>query len=356
MRPPIELGEAPAQPVLDGAIGLALATGVPLRLSTPLAGADLQLALAAVKLGGDPAAVDGVRDLLAKPGAELTMPHPRAGLHVLDLTAPGAVARGLCTLAWPLALLGKPSELRLRGPNHSEGALTFHDLRLGWLPLAAQFGLKLAVDLTETGFATDEGELVASLDPAPALTPLHLVHRGILRQVSVVAAVAGGRHEAALEAAQQVVRALRRQGVIAEAERVPLPVAQGRSRWAITATAEFEHSVVSVSELGPSATLGGAEAVALGDRVAARLGHFLERRGAVDAASAERLLLPSFLCAAGLGARAGTPPSCHYTTSEITPALLELATIARQALSVRAVVDGAEGEEGVVVVAPNGPA
>jgi len=57
-----------------------------------------------------------------------------------------------------------------------------------------------------------------------------------------------------------------------------------------------------------------------------------------------------------LGARAGTPPSCHYTTSEITPALLELATIARQALSVRAVVDGAEGEEGVVVVAPNGPA
>ena len=46
---------------------------------------------------------------------------------------------------------------------------------------------------------------------------LHAVHRGLLRQVTVVAAVAGGRQESALEAAQQVVRAMRRQGVIAEA-------------------------------------------------------------------------------------------------------------------------------------------
>ncbi len=351
MRAPIELGEAPAQAVLDGALGLALATGVPLRLRSPLAGADLQLALAAVKLG-DPAAVEAAREQLSKPGTELTLPHPRAGVHLLDLPAPGAVARALCTLSWPLAVLGKPAELRLRGPNHSDGTPSFHDLRLGWAPLAAQFGLKLSVELTLAGFEEDSGEMVAALDPAPALTPLHIVHRGLLRQVSIVAAVAGGRHEAALEAAEQAVRALRRQGVIAEAERVPLPSAQGKGRWAVTATAEFEHSIVSVSELGPAPALGGSEPQAIGDRVAQRLGLFLQRRGAVDAATAERLLLPSFLCAAGLGARAGTPPSCHYTASEITPALLELATIARQALPIRAVVDGAEGEEGVIVVAP----
>ena len=353
MHPPIELGESPAQAVLDAAIGLALATGVPLRLTSRLTGADLLLALAAVKLGGDSIAVDAAREQLARPGAELSLPRPRAGLHVLDLQAPGAVARGLCTLVWPLALLGKPSDLRLRGPNHSDGTPTFHDLRLGWVPLAAQFGLKLSVDLTQTAFGTDDGELVALLDPAPALTPLHLVHRGILRQVSIVAAVAGGRHEAALEAAEQVVRALRRQGVIAEAERVPLPVTQGRSRWALTAMAEFEHSVVSFSALGPQTpALGGGDIEAIGDGLAQRLVQFLQRRGAVDAATAERLLLPSFLCAAGLGARAGTPPSCHYTTSAVTSSLLELATIARHALPVRAVVDGAQGEEGMIVVAP----
>jgi len=107
--------------------------------------------------------------------------------------------------------------------------------------------------------------------------------------------------------------------------------------------------VVSFSELGPALALSGSDA---GDRVAQRLARFLERRGAVDSATAERLLLPSFLCAAGLGARAGTPPSCHYTAGDVTGALLELATIARRALPVRAVVDGAEGEEGVIVVAP----
>ena len=350
MRSPMQLDGHPAQAVLDGAIGLALATGVPLRLEGPLRNGDLSLALAAAKLGGDP---EPLRELLSREGeVELTLPHPRAGMHVLDLPHPGTVARALFTLSWPLALLGKPSELRLRGPNHSEGAPTFHDLRLGWAPLAAQFGLKIALELTQAGFGSEEGEIVASLDPAPALTPLRAVHRGLLRQVSVVAAVGGGRHEAAQEAVERVVRAMRRRGVNAEVERVPLPVAASspsRSRWAITATAEFEHSLVTVSALGQAPALVEPEQ---GDRVAERLSRFLERRGAVDGAMAERLLLPSFLCASGLGARAGAPPSCHYTASEVTPALLELATIARQALPVRAVVDGAEGEEGVIVVAP----
>src|SRR6266481_6568249 len=320
MRSPVQLGDHPNQAVFDGAIGLALATGMPLRLRGPLEGADLAVALAALKIGGEPDAA--------------------------------AVARALCTLSWPLALLGKPSELRLRGPNHSDGAPTFHDLRLGWAPFAAQFGLKIALELTHAGFGSDEGEIVASLDPAPALTPLHAGHRGLLRQVSVVAAVGGGRHEAAQDAAERVVRAMRRRGVIAEAERVPLPLASSSaawSRWAITATAEFENSVVTVSALGQAPALVAPEQ---GDRLAERLSRFLGRRGALDAGTAERLLLPSFLCAGGLGARAGTPPSCHYTTSEVTSGLLELATLARQALPVRAVVDGAEGEEGVVVVAP----
>jgi RNA 3'-terminal phosphate cyclase len=350
MRSPVQLGQHPAQAVFDGAIGLALATGVPLQLQGPLRDADLSVALAAVKLGGDP---DAAREMLTREGElELSLPHPRAGVHVLDLPQPGAVARALWTLSWPLALLGKPSELRLRGPNHSEGTPTFHDLRLGWARLATQFGLKIGLELTHAGFGGEEGEIVAALDPAPALTPLRAVHRGLLRQVSVVAAVGGGRHEAAQEAAERVVRAMRRRGVIAEAERVPLPVAPSspvRSRWAITATAEFENSVVTVSGLGQAPALVEPEQ---GDRVAERLARFLERRGALDATMAERLLLPSCLCASGLGARAGTAPSCHYTASEVTSALLELATIARQVLPVRAVVDGAQGEEGVIVVAP----
>lgn len=365
MEPPVELGEAPPQSLFDGALGLSLATGVPLRLFGPIRGADAALVMAAVRLAADatPQSTEAARELLSREGPiELRLSRPRAGVHVLELREPGAVARALWTLSWPLALLGKPSELHLNGPNHCEGAPTFHALRLAWAPTAALFGLRVRLELLQAGFSGDAGEpgeLVAYLDPAPALLPLHLVHRGILRHVSVVVATTGNNREEAMRAAEQAARTLRGHGIIAEPERVPLPLPNGtqsRGRWALTALAEFEHSMVAVSALGPGlagpAILRAEEppAVEPAERVADRLGWFLSRRGALDSRTAERLLLPSLLCAAGLGARAGPPPSCHFTTSEVTEGLISLATLARRMLPVRAVVDGAVGDEGVVVV------
>jgi RNA 3'-terminal phosphate cyclase len=362
MRSAVELGEAPPSSLLDGALALALATGAPLRLVGPLEGADAALVMAAVRLG-DAGSQDSTRAALARSGpVELGLGHARPGVHVLDLRADGAVARALWALSWPLALLGRPSELRLSGPNHCEGYATFHDLRLGWVPLAARFGLKVSLELPLAGFDGEVGEVVAALDPAPALTPLHLVHRGILRQVTVVAATAQGRDEEPLRAAHAATRKLRAHGVIAEAERVPLPHPQGSrgGRWALTAVAEFEDSLFTASALGahrekpaflgPQAPSGPEEP---GERVAERLGRFLASGGALDGRTAERLIVPAILCASGLGARAGTPPSCHFTTNVVTEGLLSIATLARRMLPVRAVVDGAVGEEGMVVVAPS---
>jgi len=361
MRHLVELGEAPSPAVLDGALSLALATGATVRLVGPLAGADASLVLAAARIG-DGDKVDEARAGIARAAPiELAFGHARAGVHTLDLPDDGAVPRALWSFSWPLALLGRPSELRLAGPNHAEGVATFHDLRLAWAPLAARFGLKVSLELLRAGFAAEMGELSASLDPAPALTPLHVVHRGILRQVALVAATAEGRDEEPLRAAQAAARKLRAHGVNAESERVPLPHSQGAraGRWALTAVAEFENSVVSASALGTPRerpALLGPESPqapeAVGEKVAERIGRFLSGGGAIDGRMAERLLVPSILCASGLGARAGTPPTCHFTTSVVTDGLVSLATLARRMLPVRAVVDGAVGDEGVVVVAP----
>jgi RNA 3'-terminal phosphate cyclase len=361
MGHPVELGEAPSPAVLDGALGLALATGAPLRLVGPLSGADAALVVAAARIG-DGGAADEARSAVGRSApVELAFGHARAGVHVLELRDDSAVPRALWSLSWPLALLGRPSELRLLGANHTDGVATFHDLRLGWAPLAARFGLKVSLELVMAGFPGEAGEMVASLDPAPALTPLHVVHRGILRQVALVAATAGGRDEDPLRAAHAAARKLRAHGVKAEPERVPLPHPQGgrAGKWALTAVAEFENSVVSASALGTPrerpALLGPEapqEPEATGEKVAERIGRFLQGGGALDGRMAERLLLPSILCAAGLGARAGAAPACHFTTSIVTDGLVSLATLARRMLPVRAVVDGAVGEEGVVVVAP----
>jgi RNA 3'-terminal phosphate cyclase len=365
---PLELGPSPGAPVLDAALAIALATGAPLRLEGPLQGADAALVLAAVKLCAPDSqtALDAARLALSRSEpAELPLGRPRAGSYALPFEAPGGVARAVLALTWPLALTGKPSTLRLYGPNHGEHTPTFHELRLCWAQLASRFGLKISLELTAASFDGEDGELVAELDPAPALTPLQLVHRGLLQQVTVVAATTGGSHGDPLRAAQRAARRLRAHGIIAEAERVPLPHVTAptpRSRWALTGLAEFEKSLVCASAVppasrgeparlpGPPDADGPAEEV--GDRVAERLATFVSRRGALDGPTAERLLVPALLCAAGLGARAGPPPACHFTTSEVTEGLLAVAQLARRVLPVRAVVDGGLGEEGVVVVTP----
>lgn len=362
MPTPIELGRAPPAALLDGAVALALATGAPLRFVGPIEGADAALVLAAVRLCSpdNPAALDLARAALGKDGAvELPLGRPRAGNYALQFDDARASARAVTSLVWPLALAGRPSALRLLGPNHAEGAPTFHELRLCWAPLAGRFGLRIGLEMPAAGFDSEAGEIVAELEPVPALQPLQLVHRGLLQQASVVAATTGGSHEEPLLAAQRAAKRLRAHGIIAEAERVPMPhVAQSGPRWALTGVIEFERSLACASAVparsDPRLKLSGADPSAeqAGDRVAERLAAFLSRRGALDGVTAERLLVPAVISAAGLGARAGPPPASHFTTSEVTEGLLALAQLARKVLPVRAAVDGAQGEEGVVVVTP----
>src|SRR3954466_7939227 len=137
MRHLVELGEAPSPAVLDGALSLALSTGATVRLVGPLAGADASLVLAAARIG-DADKVEEARDGIARAEPiELAFGHARAGVHTLDLPDDGAVARALWAFSWPLALLGRPSELRLSGATNPDGVAPSHHLTLAWAPLAA---------------------------------------------------------------------------------------------------------------------------------------------------------------------------------------------------------------------------
>jgi RNA 3'-terminal phosphate cyclase len=370
----LELPEAPPAALLDGAIAIALAAGVTLRLAAPLDDAGAEVVQAAAMLSGDDTATDAVRAALARQGrVDIDLPRPRPGAHSLSLREPASVARVAMALSWPLGLLGRPSELRLRGVNHCSAAPGFHELNLSWVPQASAFGLRARLELRGAAFAGDppeQGELLLALDPAPALTPLHLAHRGLLRQVTVLGASGSAGHDDVRRAVDEALRLLRLHGVNASGERVPLPLAHsgGTRRWVLTAVAELEHSVVSVSAVpvpGPARSSAGIgpgsgsaagsdrEPEALGARAADALNAFLSSRGALDGPSAERMLVPAILCAAGLGARAGPPPQCHFSTTEVTAAQVALAALAHTVLPVRAAIDGSPGEEGVVVVAPN---
>lgn len=358
----VELAGAPEPSVLDGAVALALATSATLRLAEPPRGAGAEVVLAAAQLSRSEAAVAAARAALAGTGpVELSLPPPQAGSHALSVRAPGAVARIATSLCWPLALAGGRSELRLRGPNHGGASPGFHDLTLAWAAQAARFGLRAALELRAAAFAVDpadQGELVLTLEPLEALTPVQLAHRGLLRQVTLLAGSGASAHDEARRALEEALRLLRLQGVNAEAERVPLPPPRlsGSRRWVLTAIADLEHVVVSTSaspEGAPDPGPGSAgEPEALGARVASALDSFLSAQGALDGAAAERLLLPAILCAAGLGSGRPSPSRCLLTTTEVTPAQIALAALAHTVLPVRAALDGPAGSPGILATAP----
>lgn len=357
----VRLAKAPEAALLDGAVALALSCGAVLHLDDAPQGAGAEVIAAAAQLsGGEPAAAAALRALARGGPVDVELAPPRAGQHALALREPGAVARAVTALSWPLALAGGRSEVVLRGPNHGGSAPGFHELSLAWAAQAARFGLRAALELRAAAFPADppeQGEIALALEPLGALTPVQLSHRGLLRQVTLLAASGSGAHQESRRALEEGLRLLRLHGVNAEGDRVPLPPVRtpGPRRWSLTAVAEFEHGVASASAAPEGASLpgpgGAGEPEALGARVASAIDSFLSGRGALDAAAAERMLVPAILCAAGAGA--GPAARCHFTTAEVTPAQLSLAALAHTLYPVRAAIDGAPGEPGVIAAAPS---
>lgn len=358
----VELARAPEPSVLDGAVALALATGAALRLAEPPRGAGAEVVLAAAQLSRNEAVVAAARAALSGRGpVEISLPPPQPGVHALSLREPGAVARIATSLSWPLALAGGRSELRLRGPNHGGSAPGFHDLTLAWSAQAARFGLRSALELRAASFAVDppeHGEVSLSLEPLASVTPVQLAHRGLHRQVTILAASGASAHDEARRALEEALRLLRLHGVNAEGERVPLPPPRlnGSRRWVLTAVVDLEHIVVSSSATPDGSTSPGpgsaGEPEALGARLASAVDAFLSSHGALDGAAAERLLLPAILCASGAGSGNPPPSRCLLTTTEITSAQIALASLAHTLLPVRAAVDGPPGSAGVLATAP----
>src|SRR2546423_13194014 len=115
MRLPVELGEATAPSLLDGALAFALSTGAPLRLVGPLNGADAAVVMAAARIG-DAERLDATRTALSRTRPLELAPGPaRAGVHVLDLRGDGAGPPAPWALSRPLAPLGGPGRPRFSG-------------------------------------------------------------------------------------------------------------------------------------------------------------------------------------------------------------------------------------------------
>ncbi|HTT71507.1 MAG TPA: RNA 3'-terminal phosphate cyclase [Anaeromyxobacteraceae bacterium] len=274
-----------------------------------------------------------------------------AGSYEFDIKKAGSTPLLFQTLCWPLALAGRPSQLTLHGRTHQQYSPTFHDLALVWAPAVARLGFRFELELQAAGFYPEgEGEMTARVEPAHAMPPLDLRHRGTLAQVEVVAMVGGLSFDVAGRLADRALRGLRDIGVAADASRVPIPARRSAGSHLLL-VASFERTRAGFAALGDR---GQTPETAADDAVAA-CASFLKGGAAVDRYRGDQLLVPAALLASGrVPFPKGVLPSTRYTVSTVTKHLLTTAAVVKRFLDVEIGVFGREEEEGEVRVQPPG--
>jgi RNA 3'-terminal phosphate cyclase (ATP) len=275
------------------------------------------------------------------------------GAYAFELGAGGSAPLLFQTLCWPLALARSPSQLTIRGGTHQLHGPTFHDLALVWTPAVARLGFRFELALQAAGFDPEGGgEMTAAVQPAHAMPPLDLRHRGTLTTVEVVAMVAGLPFAVAERLAERALRRLRDAGIAADATRVPVPARLSAGSHLLV-VAGFERTRIGFGALGDQGETPDHTA----DAAVQAFTRFLEGGAAVDSLLGDQLLMPAALVAAGLvPPPPGVVPATRYTVSAVSKNLLTEAEVVRRFLDVEVAVLGREEQEGEVRVQPRGSA
>jgi RNA 3'-terminal phosphate cyclase (ATP) len=275
----------------------------------------------------------------------------RPGTYELDIGTAGSAPLLFQTLCWPLALAGGPSRLAIRGGTHLQNSPTFHYLAMVWAPAVARLGFRFDLELQMAGFYPEGGgAMAADIHPGHAMPPLDLRHRGMLREVEVLAMVAGVGFDVADRLASGAMRRLRDMGVAAQATKVPVPARLSAGSHLLL-TAQFDRTCGGHGEIGER----GAPAERVAEAAVRAFASFLRGGAAVDRFLGDQLLVPAALLAAGLVPPApGLVPATRYTVSAVTRHLATTAEVLRRFLDVEVAVLGREEEEGEVRVQPQG--
>jgi RNA 3'-terminal phosphate cyclase (ATP) len=296
-------------------------------------------------LGGDVAgATAGSRRLSFEPAPV------KSG--TFEVEVPFSVGAVLQMVAVPLSLAGGTSSLRLRGPTHGQGGHSFHDVALGWLPLAERLGIAGEISLASVGFDGDvSGGIDARIYSTPRLHGVELGSRGMLVETQALALVANLGIGIALPLERRLSERLRASGISAQVEVLPMPAEKARGLAAVIVV-QFERVRTAIVAIG----LTGHPAEEVADTAVADLQRLLSRRGAVPGGVAEELIVPLSVAATALGSPGvigrDAPMGSRITTAEVTPSLLVVADVARRMLGVEIQIQGLPGDDGTVEIRP----
>ena len=188
-------GEGGGQ-ILRTALTLSMITGIPFRIERIRAKRSkpglLRQHLTAVNAA---AQICGAQVQGAEPGSlqlEFVPGKIRGGDYRYAIGTAGSCTLVLQTVLPALWFADAPSTVTVSGGTHNSAAPPADFLLRAWLPLMQRMGVGMALDLLRHGFyPAGGGELLARVQPVPALQALHLPARGELQQAWATAIVAG---------------------------------------------------------------------------------------------------------------------------------------------------------------------
>jgi RNA 3'-terminal phosphate cyclase (ATP) len=297
-------GEGGGQ-MLRTSLTLAMVTGRPFRIVNIRGGRPkpglLRQHLACVRAAAEicAAAVEGAE--LGSLALTFTPGQVRPGNYEWAIGSAGSTGLVLQTVFLPLALLGHPSRLVLRGGTHNTHAPPFEFLNEAWLPLLRKIGFNARLTLDRHGFyPAGGGQMTAEIDPPGELIPLAMPVAGEPHAGSadiLISQINGG--VAAREA--QVLRI--RLGWPEEAIRIRGRVHSDGPGNIILARLPHEH----VTEVFSSVGSFNVSAEAVAETLARAVLSYRAAGAPVGEHLADQLMLPLALGAGG-----------HFVTSDLT--------------------------------------
>ncbi|MBC7186856.1 MAG: RNA 3'-terminal phosphate cyclase [Calditrichaeota bacterium] len=261
------------------------------------------------------------------------------GTYRFDIGTAGSTSLVAQTVAVPLSRCAAASALTITGGTHVPWSPCFHFLQLHWLPLLAQAGFRISMELERAGFYPEGGGVIRmTVEPAGPLRPLVRTERGELRKVTGLSAVARLDMSIAERQRRQALRRLAAMGVEAEIELLSLPARSPGTF--LFLLADFAHSQCCYYALGER----GKPAERVADEAVDQLQRFLATDAAVDEYVADQLVIPLLLA----------DGSSELRVARLTRHLLTNIEVVRSFLPVVIEVAGQEGEPGSVRI--HGPA
>jgi len=249
----------------------------------------------------------------------------------------GSTSLILQALLLPLSLSEQGSKITVLGGTHVPWSPPFDYLKGVFSPMMKKIGCQIELRIMKWGwYPKGGGEVGCIIRPTEKLIPLNLTERGKLLNLKGISVVSNLPFSIAERQKNQALKILREKDFSPKIKIIHAPsIGQGTFFFL---KAEFENSVAGFGALGEI----GKRAEKVAEEACLEFLEFMQTHAAIDPHLADQMI-PYLALAEG---------QSSFTISRISEHLLTNIWVVKQFLPTKIAVEGDEGKEGKVIVAP----